>query len=100
MATDLIIVVWFPIIPLCDEIPHILIAETNPVVEVAEPDDRFMVRNRSVHLEPQAPVYGLVVPVPVIVVGKAGSQVSGDQADARVLIVEPDRTAPLVAADS
>lgn len=100
MATDLIIVVQSPVIPIRDEVPHVLIAEANPVVEVAEPDHRFMVCNGPVHLEPQTPVNRLVVPVPLVIVCKPGSQVSGDQADTCVREVKTDGAAALVAADS
>lgn len=52
---------------------HFIIAEAYPVIEVAEPDDRIMVLNRSVPLEAQAMADGFIVSITFFVIGKASS---------------------------
>lgn len=59
-----------------------------------------MVFNGSIPLKPKTTFYGLIISIPVIVVGKACCQVSGDEAESGVGIIETNCAASLVAADS
>lgn len=59
-----------------------------------------MICDRSILLEAQTPINSLVIPIPLIIVGKTCSQMSGDEANARVREVKTNGTASFVARNS
>lgn len=51
MCTDLIILIQRPQIPRLDQPSHFFIRESDPVVEIAEPEDGIVVFDGAIALE-------------------------------------------------
>ena len=85
MDTDLVVLIQRPQIPGINQPPHLLICESNPVVEIAQPDSGIVILNGAIALKADAVRDGAVVTVSLVVIGKAGGQMSGDKADASLM---------------
>lgn len=96
----LVITVEPLIIVLKQKLSDILIAETNAIIEITNPYNCIMVFNGSVPLKPKTTFYGLVIPVPIIIVGKSCSQVSCNETESSVGIIETNCTSSFIAANS
>lgn len=70
---DLIIFIELSVVLAGDKVSHILIPQTNAIIEVPEPNDRVVIFDCSILLESQAPIDGLVVLVSFVVVCEPSS---------------------------
>lgn len=87
-------------IVLKQKVPDILIAETNSIIEITNPYDCIMVFNRSIPLESKTTFDSLIISISVIIVGESCCQVSRNETESSVGIIETNCTSTFVAADS
>ena len=73
------------------ELPYFFVTQSDAVVEITQPDHRFMVVNGAVSLKPQSVANGLVVAVPLFVIGEASREMGRHETDGRVCKLHPDR---------
>jgi hypothetical protein len=72
LDVQLIILVEAFNVPSFNQLPGSIVAKSNPVVEISEPNDRVMIVNGAISLEPQPVADCFVVSVPFFVIGETG----------------------------
>ena len=83
-----------------DQLSNLIITKSYPVVKIAKPNYGVVVFDRSVLLESESMAYGLVISIPLIIVGKSGGKMSCNKTYSRVRILETNSTSALVASHS
>lgn len=97
MSTDLIVLIQQAQIARLNQPPNLIVAESDSIVEVAQPHDEVMVLNGPIALEAQTMADGPVIAVALVIIGEARRQMRRHETEPEVGEVHPDRHRPFVA---